>query len=37
MERNDVIEILDAGNEGHSFLGPDSFCCSMVFTFIGHH
>jgi len=32
MERNEVIEILDAGNEG-PVIGPEAFCCTMTFTF----
>jgi hypothetical protein len=33
MERNNVIEILDAGNEGPSFMGPELFCCGFGFSF----
>jgi len=33
MERNDVIEILDAGNEGPSVIGPEAFCCGLAFGF----
>lgn len=36
MQRIDVIEILDAGNEGHSFMGPETFCCALTFGFIRH-
>jgi hypothetical protein len=33
MERNEVVKILDAGNEGTSFMGPDAFCCIFIFSF----
>lgn len=36
MERNNAIEILDAGNEGHSFMGPEYFCCSLTFGVFRH-
>jgi hypothetical protein len=26
MERNEIIEVLDAGNEG-PVVGPEAFCC----------
>ena len=32
MERNEVIEILDAGNEG-PVIGPEAFCCGGTFNF----
>ena len=37
MERNEVVVVLDAGNEGHSFMEPDGWCCAFMFTYIGHH
>jgi hypothetical protein len=32
MERNEVIEILDAGNEG-PVIGPEQFCCAGAIGF----
>ena len=33
MERNEIIEILDAGNEG-PVISPESlFCCGLSFNF----
>ena len=36
MERNDVIEILDAGNEAHTFMDPEFFCCTITFPIFRH-
>ena len=36
MERNEVVVVLDAGNEGHSFMGPEGFCCALTFPFYRH-
>jgi hypothetical protein len=33
MERNEMIEILDAGNEGTFSTGPEVFCCVFALTF----
>ena len=30
MERKEVIEILDAGNEG-PVIGPEALCCALAF------
>lgn len=30
MERNEVIEILDAGKEG-PVVGPEGLCCAITF------
>jgi len=32
MERNEVIEILDAGTEG-PVIGPEMICCAGMFSF----
>lgn len=32
MERNEGIEILDAGSEEEFLLGPESFCCHGALT-----
>jgi hypothetical protein len=29
MERNEIIEILDAGNEG-PVIGPEAYCCAIL-------
>jgi hypothetical protein len=36
MERNEVIEVLDAGSEG-PVIGPETFCCVMTFGFLRGH
>ena len=37
MERNESVVILDAGNEDQPIIGPETWCCSLTFTFIGFH
>jgi hypothetical protein len=32
MEKSEVIEILDGGNEG-PVIGPEGLCCGMFFGF----
>jgi hypothetical protein len=32
MEKSEVIEILDAGNEG-PVIGPEAQCCAIAFGF----
>ena len=32
MEKNDIILVLDAGNDGPT-IGPEVFCCALTFTF----
>jgi hypothetical protein len=36
MERNESVVILDAGNEDQPIIGPETYCCAAVFTFIHH-
>ncbi len=33
MERNEIIEVLDAGNEGPVISPETSFCCVLALTF----
>jgi hypothetical protein len=33
MERNEVVEILDAGNEGTFSSDPEVFCCVFALAF----
>jgi hypothetical protein len=32
MERSEIIEILDEGNEG-PVIGPEASCCALAFGF----
>ncbi len=33
MDRNEVVVVLDDGNEGPSIMGPEAFCCVFSFAF----
>jgi hypothetical protein len=33
MERKEVVVVLDAGNDAQPILGPEAFCCSLIFSF----
>jgi hypothetical protein len=33
MERNEIIEVLDAGNEGPAISPETAFCCVLAFSF----
>ena len=36
MERNEGIEILDAGTEEDFLLGPEAYCCGGALTFLNY-
>jgi hypothetical protein len=37
MERKEVVVVLDAGNDGTPIIDPDTFCCSLIFTWYKHY